>query len=258
MAESQTSSRTSRGRTRSKQAGGRGQQGSGGKSRTPNASFYTASTISQLPNLPWDKAGQKDVVAHVDSFAVRFFRGEPGQLQEERSRPAGILLTYILTRFQGSHLPLALEKMSYYMAETPVTPGVIRVFQQTAQVASDSGNTKVWLTSLVRSIEYGTLNYVFQRIQGTPAKALSRQLAAIKRDLQTAITVLQATDSKRRLAICLICQIALQVTQSQYDGVPERLQECIELLGREFGMQDAAKQLASGIVQVSDEAHATP
>jgi len=257
MALSQTKSRAPGGRSRNKQSGGQSSRGASGKSRSPNGNFYSATTTSQLPNLPWNQAGQKDVVAHVDSFAVRLFRGEPGQLQEERSRPAGILLTYILTRFQGSHLPLALEKMSYYMAETPVAPSVIRVFQQTAQIASDSGNTQVWLTSLVRSIEYGTLNYVFQRIQGMPAKSISRQLAAIKRDLQTAIAVLKATDSQRRLAICLICQIALQVTQSQYDSVPERLQECIELLGKEFGMQDAAKQLAGGIVQMPDEAHAT-
>jgi hypothetical protein len=258
MAKSQPSTRSRQsGRSRNQPPGGP-RSGSRGLSRGSTPGFYTSEAISQLPNLPWSKAGQSDVVAHVDTFAVRLFRGESGHLDEERSRPAGTLLTYILTRFQGSHLPLALEKMSYYMAETPVTPGIIQVFQQTASTASDGGNTQVWLTSLVRAIEYGTLSYVFQRIQGVSAKALTRQLAAIKRDLQTATTVLKATDSTRRLAICLICQIALQVTQSQYDNVPERLQECIKLLGKEFGMQDVAQQLASGIIDSADiEARAT-
>jgi hypothetical protein len=231
-----------------------GQQGRGNRSRNRDTtSFYSPQVINSLPYLPWNRREQTEIVAHFSHFSTRFFRGAPNHPEQERSRPAGILLSYILTRFQGPHLPSAMERLSTLVADMPqLTPGTVTLFQQTGQIASNQQDRQAWLTATVRSIEYGTVAYVLDSIQGASPRSLQSRAHAIQRDLQAATTVLEATNSQRRLAICYICDLAMQVTQGNYAQVPDRLRQCIELLGSAFGMQDVAKQLTSGIVNADE------
>jgi hypothetical protein len=235
-------------RTQSRRSG----QGDRSTSREPgssSANFYSTESIQQLPSLPWDRREQTEIVTHFDHFSTRFFRGAPGHPEQERSRPAGILLSYIPTRFQGQHLPSAMERLSVLVADMPqLTRGTVQLFQQTARIAADNGDRQTWLTATVRAIEYGTAAYVLDCIQGRSPRSLASRARAIQRDLQAAITVLEATNSQRRLAICYICDLAIKVTQGNYNQVPDQLRQCIELLGSAFGMQDLAKQLTSGIM----------
>lgn len=231
-----------------------------GQSQQTGQGIYAPQTIQHLPTLPWDhREQQQTIVAEVNHFALRLFHGEPGHPYDNRSRPAGFLLNYILTRFRGEHLPLAMKCAADLMANTPSGRGTVKMYRETARVALDADNRQEWLTALLRAIEIETFEYVVNRIQGTSAGARSRKIQAIKRDLITATSVLEATDSQRRLAICLICQLAIQVTQDNYEHVPERLQRCIQLLGDELGMQDAATQLTGGIIdEASWTMHDTP
>jgi hypothetical protein len=235
-------------RSQSRRSGQHGRSTSRGAGSS-SPSFYSTKSIQQLPSLPWDRREQTEIVSHFDHFSTRFFRGAPGHPEQDRSRPAGILLSYIPTRFQGSHLPSAMERLSVLVADMPqLTPGTVQLFQQTAQIAADQGDRQTWLTATVRAIEYGTAAYVLDCIQGQSPRSLATRAHAIQRDLQAAITVLEATNSQRRLAICYICDLAIRVTQGNYSQVPEQLRKCIELLGSAFGMQDVAKQLTSGIM----------
>jgi len=259
MSSARTSSTSSGSGTRNdssrRSGGGRNNR----PSRSSEAGPYSDQAIQQLPGLPWDRREQTEIVAHFAHFSTRFFRGKAGHPEEERSRPAGFLLSYILTRFQGPHLPSAMERMAVLEADLPqLTPGTVRLFRQTAQVAASQGDRNTWLTATVRAIEYGTAEYVHAYIQGTPAKSLISRARAIQRDLQAAITVLEVTDSKRRLAICYDCDLAIKVTQGDYSQVPELLRQCINLLGQAFGMDDIAKQLMSGIVTEEQWTASTP
>jgi len=241
----QTSSFRAESDRRGQQGGRAGNRGRGSSS----AGFYSTQTIQQLPPLPWDRREQTEIVAHFAHFSTRFFRGATGHPEQDRSRPAGILLSYIPTRFQGSHLPSAMERLSVLVADMPqLAPGTVQLFQQTAQIAANQGDRQTWLTATVRAIEYGTAAYVLDCIHGRSTRSLASRARAIQRDLQAAITVLEATNSQRRLAICYICDLAIKVTQGDYSQVPDRLRQCIELLGSAFGMQDAAKQLTSGMM----------
>jgi hypothetical protein len=211
------------------------------------AGFYSEERIRSMPTLPWDTAQVKTVVAQLNHFAERFFRGELHQPFDQRSKPTADLLLFIPTCFQGPDQTLATEIMAYYMGETPVNPGVVKIFRQNALNASRDGHHQAWLSNLVRAIEIDTLRYVQMRIDGRPVIALRHLETAIQRDLTSVIPVLEAMNSTRRLAIALICQIALQISQGNYDRLPQRLARCIQALGDEFSMQDAAKQLTSGL-----------
>jgi hypothetical protein len=211
-------------------------------------SFYTRERIARMPELPWPTAKAKEAVSLFDHLAVRLFRGEPGEPHEQRSRPGGVLLLAIPTFFRGPHQALALGKMAYYLAETPLEQGIPSVFGQAARIAGDA-DTETWASSTVRAIEYGTLEYVSSRIRGVSTRGLSRQAQAIRSNLRSVIPVLKATKSNKLLAICRICEIALQiVSQNDYTDVAMWLDECIKLLGTSFKMQSAADQLTDLLV----------
>ncbi len=248
------SPRSSRARSGTSSNPGRTTSSDNRSQRDGSPNPYSTASISQLPSLPWNRPDQTAIVAHFSHFSLRFFRGETGRPEQDRSRPAGFLLSYIPTRFQGSHLPSAMERMAYLQAEMPqLTPGTVKLFRQAAQVAANQGDRQTWLTATIRAIEYGTAELVLDYVQGIHGRSISPRARAIQRDLQAAITVLESTDSEKRLAICYICALAISLTQRDYDQVPERLRKCIELLGSAFGMQDAAKQLTSGLVSNDDE-----
>ncbi len=219
--------------------------------QTGQSSFYSPEAIRKRPVFPWQPAQSQEVIAHLDDFAVRLFRGELDHPYEERTRPGGVLVLFIPTCFQGPHHTLALSKMAYYMAETPVNPGIASVFSQAADNAAET-DIESWMTDTVRAIEYGSLFCVYQRIQGVPASRLATTARAIRRNIKSVRPVLEAKDSTRRLAICEICATALQLISADYDGVPPRLLSIIRLLGEEFTMPDAAQQLTRGLMGESE------
>lgn len=230
---------------------GQGPQSQPG-SQASQAGFYSEQRIASLPGLPWQPAEAKTVVARTSDLSNRLFRGEPQRPYEERSRPGGVLLQFILTCFSGTHQIEAMEKMGYLLGETPINEGVVSTFRQTARLAQDAEKQELWLTNQVRAIEYGTLILVNRRIHGASARTLRSQAHAIDRDIRTVLPVLEAMGSTRRLAITHICQVALGVSMGEYERVITRLERAINELGQEFDMQTAAQQLTSGLMSEAE------